>query len=304
MASAAAGAGITLQYCMPLPRHFLQGTRYSNLSTIRVSGDRFGKDQWVSFLFNGRLASALGEWPWTDIFMSSETSNLLLATSASVVGVGDALGRFDRANLDRVVRADGLIVKPDDAIAPLDMSYVEQAKDRGSPIVAAARTRRAGSITSYLFAFGQAAEPRTARISPAALGYNGPVYAYNYFGGHGHYLQPSETLEFLAPEDGAYWIVVPVGPSGVGFLGDAGKFVSNGRNRVERMRDIGVLIARIVFSAGEGRLRLQGFSRARPEIRATRARVENLIYDSRTGLFQFDLLAKPGTSPVVALSAP
>ena len=40
-----------------------------------------------------RLASALGEWSWTDVFMSSETSNLLLSTlSASMVGVGDALG--------------------------------------------------------------------------------------------------------------------------------------------------------------------------------------------------------------------
>src|SRR5262249_61837380 len=63
----------------------------------------------------GRLASALGEWPWTDVFTSSETSNLLLSTlSASIVGVGDALGQFDRTNLLRVVRADGVIVKPED----------------------------------------------------------------------------------------------------------------------------------------------------------------------------------------------
>ena len=75
MAKAAGKEGIALQYCMPLPRHFLQGTRYSNLLTIRVSGDRFVKGHWTSFLFNGRLASALGEWPWTDVFMSSETSN-------------------------------------------------------------------------------------------------------------------------------------------------------------------------------------------------------------------------------------
>jgi hypothetical protein len=305
MARAASKERIALQYCMPLPRHFLQGTRYSNLSTIRVSGDRFGKDQWASFLFNGRLASALGAWPWTDVFMSSETSNLLLATlSASIVGVGDALGQFDRANLDRVARADGLIVKPDDAIAPLDSTYVEQAKDRGSPIVAAARTRHAGLITSYVFAFAQTAEPRTARLSPAALGYGGPVYAYNAFDKHGRYLQPSETFEFLAPADGAYWIVVPVGPSGVGFLGDAGKLVSNGRNRIDRMRDTGALTARVVFSAGESRLRLHGFSRARPQIRAARASIANLIYDPRTGLFQFDLLARPGTSPEVTLRVP
>jgi hypothetical protein len=302
MARAAAKEGIALQYCMPLPRHFLQGTRYSNLSTIRVSGDRFGKDQWASFLFNGRLASALGEWPWTDVFMSSETSNLLLATlSASIVGVGDALGQFDRANLDRVVRADGLIVKPDDAIAPLDSTYVEQAKDRGSPIVAAARTRHAGLITSYVFVFAQA-EPRTVRLSPADLGYSSPVYAYNAFDGHGRYLQPSETLEFVTPENGAYWIVVPVGPSGVGFLGDAGRFVSNGRNRVDRIRDTGALTARIVFSAGESRLRLHGFSRARPDVRAIGASVQELDYDSRAGLFHFDLVAKPGTSPEIKIS--
>ena len=122
MAESARREGISLQYCMPLPRHFLQGTRYSNLLTIRTSGDRFKQEHWKSFLFNGRLASALGEWPWTDVFMSAETSNLLLSTlSASIVGIGDAIGTFDRTNLLRVVRADGVIVKPDEAIAPLEL---------------------------------------------------------------------------------------------------------------------------------------------------------------------------------------
>jgi hypothetical protein len=63
MAQTARQTGLALQYCMPLPRHFLQGTRYSNLMTIRVSGDRFDKEHWKSFLFNARLVSALGEWP-------------------------------------------------------------------------------------------------------------------------------------------------------------------------------------------------------------------------------------------------
>ena len=304
MAKAAGKEGIALQYCMPLPRHFLQGTRYSNLLTIRVSGDRFVKGHWTSFLFNGRLASALGEWPWTDVFMSSETSNLLLSTlSASIVGVGDALGEFDRANLNRVIRADGVIVKPDDAITPLDATYIEQANDRRLPIVAAAHTRHQRSITSYVFAFGQPAEQRTARLSPSALGHKGPVYAYNYFDGYGMHLQPGEAVEFAVPDDGAYWIVVPVGPSGVGFLGDSGKFVSNGRNRVARIMDTGVLTARVVFSAGERRLRFYGFSLARPKVRAAGATIAELAYDSRTSLFHFDLVARPGTSPVVTLRA-
>ena len=294
----------TLQYCMPLPRHFLQGTRYSNLLTIRVSGDRFDKQHWASFLFNGGLASALGEWPWTDVVMSAETSNLLLSTlSASIVGVGDGLGQFDRTNLFRVVRSDGVIVKPDDSITPLDSAYIAEANNRGSPVLAAARTRHEGSITSYVFAFGQTPEQHSASFLPAALGYKGPVYAYNYFNKQGMYVEPWQAVEFAVPDNGVYWIVVPVGASGMGFLGDAGKFVSNGRNRIAHILDTGTLTARVVFSAGERRLHLYGFSRVQPAIQTTGAKVENLAYDSHTQLFQFDLIAKPNTSPVVTIRA-
>jgi hypothetical protein len=220
-----------------------------------------------------------------------------------MLGVGDALGEFDRANLNRVIRADGVIVKPDDAIAPLDASYIEEANDRRLPIVAAAHTRHQRSITSYVFAFGQPTEQRKARFSPSALGHKGSVYAYNYFDGFGMHLQPEEAVEFVVPDDGAYWIVVPVGASGVGFLGDSGKFVSNGRNRVARILDTGALTARVVFSAGESRLRFYGFSLARPKVRAAGATIAELAYDSHTGLFHFDLVARPGTSPVVTLRA-
>ena len=40
-----------------------------------------------------------------------------------------------------------------------------------------------------------------------------------------------------------------------------------------------------------------------PAIQTTGAVVENLAYNSRTQLFQFDLVAKPNTSPVVTLRA-
>ena len=159
------------------------------------------------------------------------------------------------------------------------------------------------SITSYVLAFGQPAEQRTARLSPSALGHKGPVYAYNYFDGYGMHLQPGQAVEFAVPDDGAYWIVVPLGPSGVGFLGDSGKFVSNGRKRVARIMDTGVLTARVIFSAGERRLRFYGFSLARPKVRATGAIIAEPAYDSRTSLFHFDLVARPGTSPVVTLRA-
>ena len=53
-----------------------------------------------------------------------------------------AFGPIGCAICARVIRADGVIVKPDDAIAPLDASCIEQANDRRLPIVAAAPESR------------------------------------------------------------------------------------------------------------------------------------------------------------------
>jgi hypothetical protein len=302
MANAARKAGIALQYCMPLPRHFLQGARYSNLLTIRTSGDRFDKDQWKPFLFNGRLASALGEWPWTDVLMSAETSNLLLSVlSGGSVGVGDAIGALDRKNLQRVVRADGVIVKPDDSLTPLDTTYLDAANDRNSPLVASARTRHSGAMTTYVFAFVQSSKERTAALSPATLGYDTPVFAYDYFSGTGVYLESEQVVTFAVPDEGTYWVVVPVGASGVGFLGDTDKFVPDGRARVVTLRNAKALFARILFARGEERVRLSGFTLATPRVRAKGGVIDNMVYDRQSRLFHFDLIAKPGASRFVTL---
>ena len=45
MARACREQDITLQYCMPYPCYFLQGSRYENLTTIRTSEDRFNTEQ-------------------------------------------------------------------------------------------------------------------------------------------------------------------------------------------------------------------------------------------------------------------
>ena len=128
MAGAAALRGMTLQYCMPLPRHVLQTVEYGNVTTMRVSDDRFDRNRWDTFLYTSRLASALGVWPWADVFMSTERNNLLLATlSAGIVGIGDPLGAEDAANLRRVMRADAVLVKPDAPLVPTDESMLAEA---------------------------------------------------------------------------------------------------------------------------------------------------------------------------------
>ncbi|HEY1293517.1 MAG TPA: hypothetical protein VGJ60_10575, partial [Chloroflexota bacterium] len=135
MASDAVQDGLTLQYCMPLPRHVLQTVEYGNVTSMRVSDDRFNRDRWDTFLYTSRLASALGVWPWSDVFMSTEQNNLLLSLlSAGVVGVGDALGAESADNIRHVMRSDAVLVKPDAPLVPTDDAIVAEASsvDRSS----------------------------------------------------------------------------------------------------------------------------------------------------------------------------
>lgn len=182
MASTASANGLTMQYCMALPRHYLQGTMYSNLTTMRVSNDRFGSNRWDEFLYDSRLGSALGIWPWCDIFKSTELNNLLLSTlSAGMVGVGDALGQVNKANLMQAVRPDGVIVKPDTSIVPTDETYISQAQGHMPAIVAYAGTNHTGLTTAYVFAYNRSSgSTQQATFTPNTLGVAGQTYVYNY----------------------------------------------------------------------------------------------------------------------------
>jgi hypothetical protein len=285
MASACAQQKLTMQYCMPLPRHYLQTSRYSNLTTIRTSGDRFDRERWDAFLYDSRLASALGVWPWCDVFMSSETPNLILATlSAGPVGVGDAIGSLDKANLLRVVRSDGVIVKPDFSLTPIDQSFVKDAKESGEPMIAATSTTFGASKAEYVFAYTRGTEKSIA-FSPRALGFSGSVYVFNYLEGTGNLVARRDFRDNLS-QDYAYYVVAPMGKSGMAFLGDAGQFVTLGKQRITHLADDGVLRVTVAFASGEGSRMLFGYSPSQPMVKAVRGSVGSPVFDAAKHLFR------------------
>ena len=176
MARAAQERGLSLQYCMALPRFFLQGSRYANLTTIRTSDDRFGRSRWDNFLYVSQLARAVGIWPWTDVFMSSETNNLLISVlSAGMVGTGDAIGSENKENLLRVARPDGVLVKPDESLLPLDSVYVAQANGRKTPMVAWTYSDHGALRTAYVFAYNRQPTDAEAEFAPTEFGLSGKV---------------------------------------------------------------------------------------------------------------------------------
>jgi hypothetical protein len=296
MSRACREQGITLQYCMPLPCHFLQGSRYPNLTTIRTSGDRFSRNNWNDFLYVSRLAASAGIWPWTDVFMSTERNNMLLATlSAGPVGIGDLMGAETKTNIFRAVRADGVIVKPDAAIVPMDQSYLADANKESAPLMASTFTDRNGIKTEYVFAFDRKGKPGgEVSFKTSELGVSGPAYVYDYFSGSGKRVDVGATFSApLAENAAAFYVVAPVGNSGIAFLGDEDKFVGTGKQRITSLRDeTGKLTAEVALAKGENLVVLHGYSAQAPT--ATVNGMNNDVqYDAATGHFTVEVKADP-----------
>jgi hypothetical protein len=304
MAAACRDGGLTMQYCMPLPSEMLQGSRYDQLTTARVSDDRFKRDRWHDFLYVSRLARSLGIYPWTDGFMSTETPNLLLCDlSAGMVGFGDERGKESKENLLRAVRPDGLIVKPDAPIVPIDADYLAEARHQATPLVAATYTDHDGLRTAYVFAFG--ATPATVRLAPADFGVTQPAYVYDYFTGQGQRVEGGSAMDGkLNTDRWAYYQIAPIGVSGIAFLGDEDKFVSTGKQRIASIKDEpGKLTAQVLFAAGEGPVRVHGFAAAAPAVAVDGGTAGAVAYDAASGLFTVDISSPSDQAVNVGLSA-
>jgi hypothetical protein len=296
MASAAQQQGLTLQYCMPLPRHVLQTVEYGNVTSMRVSDDRFDRNRWDTFLYTSRLASALGVWPWSDVFMSAERNNLLLADlSAGVVGTGDALGAENADNLHHVMRADAVLVKPDAPLVPTDQSMIDEAAQGSSaPMVAWTYSDHAGLRGLYLFAYSRTGGPGTVTFTPAALGLSGASYVYDYFDRAGRVLEAGEAFtESVGP--GTYYVVAPIGSSGIAFLGDSGEFASLGRKRISSLSDDGTVHATVELAAGENAVTLFGYAPTAPVASVQGGSADPVAYDTTTQ--QYTVTVRTNATP-------
>ena len=291
MSAAMSQQNIGIQYCSGSARHFLQSSLYGNVTSIRASMDRFNRPHWTNFLYASRLVSAVGTWPFTDVFLTSETSNLLLATlSAGPLGVGDRIGSIDAQNLARSVRPDGVIVKPDVPIAPTDASFWSDSLNAQAPMIAATYSDFGSLRAWYLFLYAQGTNTQTAfRLADA--GVTAPVFLYDYVQRTGSVVQPGDLLSENVP-DYAYMIAAPIGASGMAFLGDAGHFVSLGKKRITQLSDDGALHVSVAFAAHEAVRTVFGYSPVPVTASAADGGIGRVTYDLHTRLFTIEV--QPG----------
>jgi hypothetical protein len=300
MARAAQDKGMSLQYCMALPRYFLQGARYGNLTTIRASDDRFTRSKWDAFLYTSRLASAVGIWPWADVFMSAETDNVLIATlSGGMVGNGDRIGAENKENLLRAVRLDGVIIKPDTPLLPLDEMYTLDASagklKSPHPMLASAHTTHGTLGTAYVFAYSRGSEDAKAAFTPQQAGLQSDAVLYDPRARTARRLGASETFSVdLAANRTAYFVLATVSRAGVALFGDDSKFVPDGRKRIPSMvEEPHRLIVTVTFAPQEKAVRLFGYAMQRPSITAQTGSAGEVAFDEPTG--RFEVSVSPGS---------
>jgi hypothetical protein len=295
MAADAQLDGLTLQYCMPLPRHVLQTVAYPNVTSMRVSDDRFDRNRWDTFLYTSRLASAVGVWPWSDVFMSSERDNLLLSVlSGGVVGFGDALGAESADDLHHAARADGVLVKPDAPLVPTDDSILaEAAHGAAQPMVAWTYSDHGDLRGLYMFAYARNGGSQSVAFAPSQMGISGAAYVYDYFGGTGIRVEAGGAYS-ASVADGSYFVVAPIGPSGIALIGDVGEFASLGQKRISALSDTGVVDATVEFAPGEQSVTLVGYAPSSPTV-VFGGSTQPVDYDAGSG--RFTLVVHPDTTP-------
>lgn len=297
MAAALAANGITMQYCMPTPRHLLQGSKYSNLTTVRMSDDRFERKRWAQVLYASRLAYSVGAWPWVDVFDSSEEANLIVATlTAGVVGASDAIGAANVRNLQHAARADGVLVKPDAPLLPTDATFVAEAQKGVGPMVAYTYSDHGTNRAVYLFAFKRG-DATTASFTPAEAGSSGKLFAYDVRHKNGVVVDASKPLALDLSQDWTNVIFVPVTRGGLALVGDTGKFVTRGRNRIAALSErAGGVDVEVTFAAGEKSVTLTGFSTG--AIRAT-GDATKTSWTAATGMFEVTVKPNGKTTALV-----
>jgi len=304
MSSSMQSFGMDIQYCMPLPAHYMASTLYPNLDTIRTSSDQLTPDKWDEFLYDSRLARSMALWPWTDVFFSAELPNLIISTlSAGPVGVGDALGSIHAQNLMAVVRLDGLLIKPDSSLLPINAMYTSDASNQQMPMVAAAETKFADSSVRYVFSYPRRSTDPGFSVSLDQLGFSGPAYAYDWSAHTGSVISAGGTLSAQFRDGFAYLILVPVNRQGLALLGDTEKIVPLGKQRIAALSDRGTLTTTILFAPWETARTISGYASQKPKLRAVKGALKSLAYDAETKIFQAQVTPSASGEAVLQVSA-
>ena len=228
---------------------------------MRVSDDRFDRNRWDTFLYTSRLASAVGVWPWADVFMSTRTRQPAAGDAVGgVVGVGDALGAVNADNVRRVMRADAVLIKPDVPLVPTDESIVAEAQAHQVAHGGLDVYRPRSVETLYVFAYARDGAPQSVAFSPARLGVAGATYVYDVFGDTGRVLNARRLVHDHGRRAARTSSRRPLARRASPSWATRERSCRSGKKRISDWSDDGTVHATVSSQAGEQAVTLHGYA--------------------------------------------
>jgi hypothetical protein len=264
---------LTQMYCMELPMYFQQAAKYPTLTTIRSTNDGYEQNYWTDHIFTSRFAWSMGLFPWTDNFKSTNSLTgciISCVLSGGIFGPSDEIGAEVTANILPATRRDGTLIKCDVPALPTEATYIAFAQSKAANPVTFTYTDHGNNFkTYYVWAPGAAATSYS--FSPAAEGFPAPangMYAYDWFAKTGQFVAAGNSLTSTCAagtNSFQYWVVAPVGASGIAFLGDLSKYISCGRQRITSLVDAATQVtATVDLEPQEDSVILSGYATTKP----------------------------------------
>jgi hypothetical protein len=247
MGMAAAESGVTIQYCMPYPRHTLSSVELQAVTQVRSSDDYHPDNPQWKIGLSSLLAHSIGLAPSKDNFWTTTTQpnpynlsenwpyleSAIATFSTGPVGIGDGIGYMNRDIIMKSCRDDGTLLQPSRPATMVDAAIISAAT--GGPWTGQLYSTFS-RIGDWQFDHIIAAEMKTAsKLTPWMIGRRDKsqqlvVYNVSRNGALEWAQIFSENHPIPIPvcdkSDFGVWHTSPVFPNGFAFLGELSKWVS------------------------------------------------------------------------------
>ena len=163
-------------------------------------------------------------------------------------------------------------------------------------MIASTYTDHAGLRTAYVFAYERtngALAP--AAFTPESVGVTGPAYVYDFFKAKGSVVGAGASFMDTVDYNASFYVVAPIGKSGMAFLGDLGKYIGTGKKRIASLSDDGALHVVVRFAPSETEVALQVYSTARPFVEGI-GRRRGRVTHVANGLYRITVSSDAGGS--------
>jgi len=262
MAKALQEKSIKMQYCMQLPRNIMESTENPAIVSVQGSWDHHApasepnpdaRDDdpfvWKHLIFTSAFYGAVGIWPSRDNMQTMADPNAFEdVLLANLLGGEIQLGhRIGECNFDLVRRTyregDGLILKADRSIKPLDRCYLEGCS------VGYTFSQRNGQKWFYVLSLPAKNSPSGFTVSD--LGATGPWAVYDFDARRVSVVDATAPIKLDRAAKHDYLVVAPLLANGMAVIGDPEKFVTMADMRIPSVEVSGDGLRVVVVSNHE-----------------------------------------------------